>query len=216
MKSTFVSEITFSSIIPQRDVYATTGLMLLMFIIGIIIIVQILKYKKVNEKCAKVQMVANVVLLLAVVLVASPLVLLFLNISGNYKKLSFLQPYENIVRTQFLVFLLSIVILILLMYLKSLKSSSTRIDAVVECQDVDPIMWNSALIFVIISGGFLAFRYYADKKEEDRIKQLYSVKGLANYAYEGVKSAAANTAYFVGSGLGSAINYIRPKEPEKI
>ena len=194
---------TFARIIPQRDLYATLGLIILMLVVGIIIMWKMISYRsaiKDEKSCTpSVLNLINTLIGFSVLLIAAPLILIIINVTGNAGKLKFLDPYENVIKTQSLVLLFSLIMLILVVYLNAKMG---------ECGlSLDKITWSAASVFTIGSIMFLGFRFYSDMQETKRLEQKFTASGVLKSIYNigasGV-SGVAGGLYSAAKGFGSA------------
>lgn len=199
------SNISFSKIIPQRDQVATSGLMLLVLIVGIILVWQMISLKKTltveaaKDACPKsVLPVINVLLVIGILMILAPIVLITVNISGNAGKFKFLAPFEQVLKTQAVVLVASIVIFIMIVYINS---------ALKKCQqNIGWFLWAVSIAFMVLSASFLGFRYFADIQEQKRIANKY----LPTKIFNGVQSVFQSAAQGFQAGSGFRVPGLKP------
>lgn len=202
----------FNRVIPQRDMYATSGLMLLMLISGIVMLWKMISYhKKLQTEdlvyTTSVKATINTLIVFSIFLIVLPVILLLINVTGNAGKLKSLSPFENIVKTQSIVVFLALIVLSLVIYLNTQLPKTTDSDGNPKGElSVDGITWMASSLLLAGSVLFLIFRIISDRKEIKRLDK-FTVSGAARSLYNigaGGISGVAGGISSAASGFGRA------------
>lgn len=196
----------FNRVIPQRDMYATSGLMLLMLISGIVMLWKMISYhKKLQTEelvyTTSVKATINTLIVFSIFLIVLPVILLLINVTGNAGKLKSLSPFENIVKTQSIVVFLALIVLSLVIYL------NTQLRNLKGELSVDGTTWMASSLLLAGSVLFLIFRIISDRKEIKRLEDRFTVSGAARSLYNigaGGISGVAGGISSAASGFGRA------------
>lgn len=165
-----------TKIIPKKDETFSTILILLMLITGSLLSLKMYDLKGVLDKTDfKYKNLSNIVYLMCLLVFIFPIILLIINVSGLYKNLKFLRPYESIVRIQIFVLIYSIILMIMLIYLYS----KIRIENITMNLN---LIWTSIGLLILGSIFLVASRYYNDNFEKKSIlENFYPSKFFSLY-----------------------------------
>lgn len=185
-------------IVPQRDVFSTVAMMVLLLGAGSVLIWQMVKLIKlmdskdgsIADACKTNKWLIVSILALACLMVVLPIVLLVLNLSGfrigSFKTLNI---FENVMKTQAIIFTIAIINLALVFILH------IRTKACVNLKEVELPTWIASGVLAASSLALLGVRYFEDAKETRRIREqiknqpttfLGSVRsGLSNFGRAG-------------------------------
>lgn len=203
----------FNRVIPQRDMYATSGLMLLMLISGIVMLWKMISYhKKLQTEdlvyTTSVKATINTLIVFSIFLIVLPVILLLINVTGNAGKLKSLSPFENIVKTQSIVVFLALIVLSLVIYLNTQLTKTTDSGDNLKGElSVDGTTWMASSLLLAGSVLFLIFRIISDRKEIKRLEDRFTVSGAARSLYNigaGGISGVAGGISSAASGFGRA------------
>lgn len=203
----------FNRVIPQRDMYATSGLMLLMLISGIVMLWKMISYHKKSQTeglvyTTSAKATINTLIVFSIFLIVLPVILLLINVTGNAGKLKSLSPFENIVKTQSIVVFLALIVLSLVIYLNTqLPKTTDSGDNLKGELSVDGITWMASSLLLAGSVLFLIFRIISDRKEIKRLEDKFTVSGAARSLYNigaGGISGVAGGISSAASGFGRA------------
>lgn len=205
-KETFFGSGYLKKIIPQKDTYATVALMFFLLVIGIILTRKFYSIKNTANLPANDSslMIINILYYMSIILILLPIILLFLNITGLYSELKFVQPFETVVRAQVILLIYAILMLLLTYYLQSSLKNNGQ-DKLLD----DKWLWGTQISFIIGMLIFVFIRYMADRERKNYVYNTFKTAGksifnnlptVAEATFPAVQLAAAGVAT-AASGL---------------
>jgi len=151
--------------VPQKDVISTSILMVVVLIYGIILFKTTMDYKKLMdtqkpdpENYSTSKIIVYILYYFSFMYIVTPIIILGINFTGNTGYVKSLSPYENIIKTQSIVLVSSLLVSCLIIYLYNLNKNNPRV--------IFPsVLTYSTVIFNLILVCLLAFRYYSEISE---------------------------------------------------
>lgn len=180
-----------SNIIQQKDKVTTVGLIILMILVGIVLTWKIYPiYQEIKDKNIPNKQIILVILIMSIFLIILPIILLIINISGNYKVLDPIQSFETKLNVPILIFLYSIILLILMIFIANQENQEIVFDFTV---------WLTIVILII---GTAIFAYIRTTNDKAKKKSIFQSIGSS---LSTVGSNLGSGLSTVGSNLGSVL-----------